>query len=90
MDIDPILLKRLNPLVAGVIIAALIPFMRKLSDINIWLYKKCGWKGQAEFSDEKRNRWVSFNQWFCGILAVVLILAAILFPDEWAQYFRIP
>jgi len=90
MELDPITLKRLNPLIAGVIIAAFIPFMRKLFDFDIRLYRKWGWNGLADRWEGRKERWVPITQWICGILALAMILAAIFFPDEWAQYFRIP
>jgi len=90
MELDPITLKRINPLLAGVIIAALIPFMRKLFEFDIRLYRKWGWNTLAEFWEKRKDRWIPITQWICGILAVTMILAAVLFPDNWAQYFRIP
>ena len=90
MEIDPITLKRINPLIAGIIIAAFIPFMRKLFDFDIRLYRKWGWNTLAAFWEERKARWIPITQWLCGVLAVAMILAAIFFPDSWAQYFRIP
>ncbi len=90
MDIDPITLKRINPLICGIIIAVIIPFIRKLFPVNLWVYRKLGWDGLADRYERKKENWIRTNQWICGILAVALILAAFLFPDEWAQYFRIP
>jgi hypothetical protein len=90
MEIDPILLKRINPVIAGILIAAVIPFMRKLFDLDIRFYRKWGWNRLADSWEKRKDRWVPISQWICGILAAALFLAAIFFPDEWAQYFRVP
>ena len=90
MDLDPVTLTRLNPLIAGAFIAACIPFMRRLFDLDIRLYRKWGWHGLADIWEGRKERWVPITQWICGMLAVGLILAAIFFPDEWAQHFRTP
>lgn len=90
MYIDPIFLKRINPLIAGILIGAIIPFIRKLFDFDIRLYRKWSWNRLADFWEKRKEKWIPITQWICGILAVALILAAIFFPDKWAQYFRIP
>ena len=84
------MLKRLNPLIAGILIAVFIPFARKLFDFDIRLYRKWGWNNLAEFWEKRKEKWIPITQWICGIIALASILAAIFFPDNWAQYFRMP
>jgi hypothetical protein len=90
MEIDPITLKRLNPLICGILVAAFIPYMKQMFNINLWVYRKLGWSKVAAKYESSEDSWIRMNRWICGILAVSLVLAAIFFPDSWAQYFRIP
>lgn len=88
MGIDPVTLKRINPLICGIVVAAFIPFLRRLFDLDIRLYRKWGWNRLADYWEKRKERWIPITQWICGIIAVACILAAIFFPDDWAQHFR--
>jgi hypothetical protein len=90
MEINPITLERINPLICGIVVAASIPFMRRLFDLDIRLYRKWGWNRLADFWEMRKDRWIHITRWICGVIAVVCILAARFFPDEWARHFRFP
>ena len=58
MDIDPVTLKRLNPLICGIVVAAFMPFMRRLFDLDIRLYRKWGWMRLADFWEKRKVLWI--------------------------------